>query len=197
VDGVDHVVPPERKAVAARASKGRPGGPAGMGGGGRSACDLWFPPREIPLEDGTAKLLPVLVITAAYSRFMGENRPLRRSSSPSSLSGSSLCTRFVMYRVIAALLSQAIGGRRLWECRSGVLDSSGGGGEVRSDLFDRFPLVSRRLRTQQDDDVPGALAYRFWFLTVADVALGIRGQRHVLDRSRRPDCAFSSLSPHP
>ncbi|MDQ2637163.1 MAG: IS21 family transposase [Actinomycetota bacterium] len=33
-------------------------------------CDLWFPPRKIPLEDGTSKLLPVLVITAAHSRFM-------------------------------------------------------------------------------------------------------------------------------
>ena len=33
-------------------------------------CDLWFPPRKIPLEDGTRKLLPVLVTTAAHSRFM-------------------------------------------------------------------------------------------------------------------------------
>lgn len=33
-------------------------------------CDLWFPPRKIPLEDGTSRLLPVLVITAAHSRFM-------------------------------------------------------------------------------------------------------------------------------
>ena len=33
-------------------------------------CDLWFPPRKIPLEDGSQALLPVLVITAAHSRFM-------------------------------------------------------------------------------------------------------------------------------
>jgi len=33
-------------------------------------CDLWFPPRKIPLEDGTRKLLPVLVITSVHSRFM-------------------------------------------------------------------------------------------------------------------------------
>lgn len=32
-------------------------------------CDLWFPPRKIPLEDGTARLLPVLIMTCAYSRF--------------------------------------------------------------------------------------------------------------------------------
>jgi hypothetical protein len=38
--------------------------------GDAAQCDLWFPPRKIPLEDGTAKLLPVLVITAAYSRFV-------------------------------------------------------------------------------------------------------------------------------
>ncbi|GAA1963698.1 IS21 family transposase [Microbacterium deminutum] len=38
--------------------------------GDAAQCDLWFPPKKIPLEDGTAKLLPVLVITAAHSRFM-------------------------------------------------------------------------------------------------------------------------------
>ena len=38
--------------------------------GDAAQCDLWFPPRKIPLEDGTSKLLPVLVITAAYSRFI-------------------------------------------------------------------------------------------------------------------------------
>jgi len=37
--------------------------------GDAAQCDLWFPPRKIPLENGTAALLPVLVITAAYSRF--------------------------------------------------------------------------------------------------------------------------------
>lgn len=38
--------------------------------GDAAQCDLWFPPRRIPLEDGSAKLLPVLVITAAHSRFI-------------------------------------------------------------------------------------------------------------------------------
>jgi hypothetical protein len=38
--------------------------------GDAAQCDLWFPPFRIPLEDGTAKLMPVLVITAAHSRFM-------------------------------------------------------------------------------------------------------------------------------
>jgi hypothetical protein len=35
--------------------------------GDAAQCDLWFPPKKIPLEDGTAKLLPLLVITAAHS----------------------------------------------------------------------------------------------------------------------------------
>lgn len=38
--------------------------------GDAAQCDLWFPPRKIPLENGTSTLLPVLVITAAYSRFV-------------------------------------------------------------------------------------------------------------------------------
>ena len=43
-------------------------------------CDLWFPPRKIPLEDGSAKLLPVLVITAAHSRFItGRMIPTRKT----------------------------------------------------------------------------------------------------------------------
>lgn len=33
-------------------------------------CDLWFPPCKILLEDGNRALLPVLVMTLAYSRFM-------------------------------------------------------------------------------------------------------------------------------
>lgn len=48
--------------------------------GDAAQCDLWFPPRNIPLEDGTAKLLPVLVITPAHSRFMtGRMIPTRKT----------------------------------------------------------------------------------------------------------------------
>jgi Mu transposase, C-terminal domain/Helix-turn-helix domain of resolvase len=38
--------------------------------GDAAQCDLWFPPQRIPLEDGTKALLPVLVMVAAYSRFI-------------------------------------------------------------------------------------------------------------------------------
>jgi len=38
--------------------------------GDAAQCDLWFPPKKIPLEDGSTTLLPVLVITCAHSRFI-------------------------------------------------------------------------------------------------------------------------------
>jgi transposase len=48
--------------------------------GDAAQCDLWFPPRKIPVEDGTVRLLPVLVITAAHSRFMtGRMIPTRKT----------------------------------------------------------------------------------------------------------------------
>lgn len=49
--------------------------------GDAAQCDLWFPPMKIPLEDGTATLLPVLVITAAHSRFTtGRMIPTRKTA---------------------------------------------------------------------------------------------------------------------
>ena len=48
--------------------------------GDAAQCDLWFPPRKIPLEDGTTKLLPVLVITAAHSRFVTGRMILTRKT---------------------------------------------------------------------------------------------------------------------
>jgi transposase len=48
--------------------------------GDAAQCDLWFPPGKIPLEDGSTALLPVLVITAAHSRFTaGRMIPTRRT----------------------------------------------------------------------------------------------------------------------
>jgi hypothetical protein len=48
--------------------------------GDAAQCDLWFPPRKIPLEDGSAALLPVLVIVAAHSRFItGRMLPTRKT----------------------------------------------------------------------------------------------------------------------
>ncbi len=48
--------------------------------GDAGQCDLWFPPKRIPLEDGSAALLPVLVIVAAHSRFItGRMLPTRKT----------------------------------------------------------------------------------------------------------------------
>jgi hypothetical protein len=48
--------------------------------GDAAQCDLWFPPRKIPLEDGSKTLLPVMVVTAAHSRFMvGRMIPTRHT----------------------------------------------------------------------------------------------------------------------
>lgn len=48
--------------------------------GDAAQCDLWFPPKKIPLEDGTSTLLPVLVIVAAHSRFItGRMLPTRKT----------------------------------------------------------------------------------------------------------------------
>jgi hypothetical protein len=48
--------------------------------GDAAQCDLWFPPGRIPLEDGSTPLLPVLVITAAHSRFTAARMiPTRRT----------------------------------------------------------------------------------------------------------------------
>ncbi len=48
--------------------------------GDAAQCDLWFPPKKIPLEDGSKTLLPVMVITAAHSRFMvGQMIPTRHT----------------------------------------------------------------------------------------------------------------------
>lgn len=49
--------------------------------GDAAQCDLWFPPKKIPLEDGSRTLLPVLVITAAHSRFiLGRMIPTRHTA---------------------------------------------------------------------------------------------------------------------
>ena len=43
-------------------------------------CDLWFPPYKIPLEDGTERLLPVLVMSLGFSRFtVGVMIPTRKT----------------------------------------------------------------------------------------------------------------------
>jgi transposase len=48
--------------------------------GDAAQCELWFPPKRIPLEDGAAVLLPVLVMVPAHSRFItGRMVPSRQT----------------------------------------------------------------------------------------------------------------------
>ena len=48
--------------------------------GDAAQCDLWFPPYKIPLEDGTARLLPVLTMVSMFSRsLMALMIPSRRT----------------------------------------------------------------------------------------------------------------------
>ena len=55
--------------------------------GDAAQCELWFPPKRIPLEDGTTALLPVLVMVPSYSRFIcGRMVPTRQT--PDLLLGS-------------------------------------------------------------------------------------------------------------
>ena len=57
-----------------------PSGRLSWAAGDVAQCDLWFPPRKILLEDGSRTLLPVLVMTAAHSRFMfGRMIPTRKA----------------------------------------------------------------------------------------------------------------------
>ena len=50
--------------------------------GDAAQCDLWFPPRKILLEDGSRTLLPVLVMTPAYSRFTVARMVLNTPAGP-------------------------------------------------------------------------------------------------------------------
>ena len=78
----------------------------------------------------------------------------------------------LVYRTIAALLSQAAFGQQLWSCRNGYEDTSGYGGGVCSFWFEPFPAAGRRLKVSMPRDLLGQSAYRFWFL--------LRGQEPVL-----------------
>jgi hypothetical protein len=62
------------------------------------------------------------------------------------------------------ILSHTAFERARWECRNGVLDSSGYGGGPRNDLFTAFPMAGSRRQERQVDDLVDDPAYRFWFL---------------------------------
>jgi hypothetical protein len=77
--------------------------------GDAAQCDLWFPPKKIPLEDGTRTLLPVMVITAAHSRFMvGRMIPTRHTE-------DLLLGMWVLLRLLGRVPR-----RLIWDNESGI-----------------------------------------------------------------------------
>ena len=67
-EGLDPVASRQRAATGSSTSADRPGRPDHLAARGCRPVRLVVPaPEEIPLEDGTARLLPVLVITAAHA----------------------------------------------------------------------------------------------------------------------------------
>jgi transposase len=77
--------------------------------GDAAQCDLWFPPKRIPLEDGSRALLPVMVITAAHSRFMvGRMIPTRHTE-------DLLLGMWVLLQQLGAVPR-----RLLWDNESGI-----------------------------------------------------------------------------
>lgn len=90
----------------------------------------------------------------------------------------------VTYRFIAAFLSQAVFGRQMWECRSGVLDTSGEEPTLRHEWFDSCPKAEGHLRHRQEEDLFGQPGYRFWFLVRDNApALCLETTGHAWDTS--------------
>jgi hypothetical protein len=69
----------------------------------------------------------------------------------------------LVYRFIATFLTHAAFGIQTWECRSGIIDTSGYGGGIVKD-FERFPQAQKRVEVRMDRDLLDEPAYRFWFL---------------------------------
>ena len=71
----------------------------------------------------------------------------------------------VVYRFIATFLTHVDVRLNRWECRNGWYeDTSGYGGGVVWQDFERFPEAKARLQVKFEDDILGQPAYRFWFL---------------------------------
>jgi hypothetical protein len=77
--------------------------------GDAAQCDLWFPPKKIPLEDGSKALLPVLVMTAAHSRFvLGRMIPTRHTA-------DLLLSMWMLLQVLGAVPR-----RLIWDNETGI-----------------------------------------------------------------------------
>jgi transposase len=78
--------------------------------GDQVQCDLWFPEPRIPLDDGTAALLPVLVMVASFSKFITAVMIPSRTTADL-LSG--------MWALLSSQL-EAVPRRLVWDNESGI-----------------------------------------------------------------------------
>lgn len=103
------------------------------------------------------------MITAPPERFLDELTGSLGLQIPKKLPISSAST--ITYRFIGEFLTHSIGRREFWECRNGVLDSSGWGGKGRrDDLFVLFPEISRNAVPRRHDILALSTDYFYWFL---------------------------------
>jgi len=73
-------------------------------------CDLWFPPADVPLGDGTAARFPVLVMVAAFSRFIAAML-LPSKTTPDLLEG--------MWRLLVGSIA-GVPNNLLWDNEAGI-----------------------------------------------------------------------------
>ena len=78
--------------------------------GDQAQCDLWFPPARVPLGPRTSTPPPVLVIVAAFSRFITA-RMIPSRATPDLLAG--------MWSLLASQL-QAVPRRLIWDNEAGI-----------------------------------------------------------------------------
>lgn len=83
------------------------------------------------------------------------------------------------HRVLAAFTERTMFTAKPWVLLNGYLDTSGGGGGVREDLFGTFPGLMEHRRVRRADDLFGIAEYRYWFVVEgttdehSDARLGI------------------------
>lgn len=87
------------------------------------------------------------------------------STTPSTVGGS------IGVRVLAAFATRVSLSRKPWILLNGYVDSSGGDGGARDDLFRSIPSADHDRATRQADDLFGIPEYRYWFLVEGETAL--------------------------
>lgn len=114
-------------------------------------CDLWFPEPKIPVGKGQLRMLPVLVMTSAFSRFMAA------TMIPSRQGGDILAG---MWTLIAGVgrVSKSL----LWDRESAI----GGGGRVTTEAaaFAGTLATTIRLAPRRDPEFKGMVERHNGFL---------------------------------